>query len=225
MNDSALVTTREASRQVNVTPATIRRWAADGRLAPAGVRGRETVYLLADVFDAERKASLRRRWRDTKAGRRLPHGKCVMRMGEEKPCAQPAVPDAPVQLCPDHLIACYTYVADILEGRVTEFYHKAIQELDGKPPPQGYVYFIGYTDRIKIGHSITPKDRTAAFQPDQVLLVLPGTRAHEKALHALFKPHRIRGEWFHRDQELLDFIAEHADDNLWDTETGNLKAA
>jgi len=47
-----------------------------------------------------------------------------------------------------------------------------------------------------------------------VLLALPGSRAHESALHELFKAHRIEGEWFRPDAEILEFIADRAEHNI-----------
>lgn len=223
MSDDILVTTREAAREAQVSGATIRRWASDGRLAPAGTRGRETLYDLADVFEAERKASLRRRWRETKAGRRVPTGRCIALMGGVDVCGQPAVAASPVQLCFDHVSACYSFVADVFEQHVTEVKRNVIRETENNPPPPSYVYFIGYSDRIKIGYSIAPKQRFETFHPDEVMLVLAGTRAHERALHELFKRHRIRGEWFRRDQEILDFIAERSGENEWDYDAGDLR--
>ncbi|MBN6054537.1 GIY-YIG nuclease family protein, partial [Nonomuraea sp. RK-328] len=88
-------------------------------------------------------------------------------------------------------------MSDTLEDQMTRITREVAAEVDAAPPPQGYVYFIGYTDRIKIGYSINPRIRFEVFRPDDVLLVLPGTMAHERALHELFKAHRIRGEWFH----------------------------
>jgi hypothetical protein len=147
----------------------------------------------------------------------------MVALGDVDPCEKPAVADAPAQLCIDHLLACYTYMSDLLEDRLTEMNRKAIAEVEAAPPPQGYVYFIGYTDRIKIGYSIHPRVRFETFRPDEVLLVLPGTMAHERALHELFKAHRIRGEWFHREPEILTFVAERHGENEWDEQAGDLK--
>jgi hypothetical protein len=222
--DEDLVTTREAAREAGVTAPTIRKWASEGRLTPAGTRGRETLYRLTDVFDAERRSSLRRRWRATRPGRRVPQGRCTVILGGVDPCDRPAIPDAPVQLCIDHLMACYVYVGDILEDELTRMKREAVAKIDAAPRRQGYVYFIGYSDRIKIGYSVNPRHRFEVFHPDDVLLVLPGEMAHERALHELFKAHRIRGEWFHRATEILDFVAERAGEDEWDREIGDLKA-
>lgn len=51
-----LVTAGEAAPEVEVVPATIRKWVQLGHLAPAGKRGRENLFRLEDVFRAERSA-------------------------------------------------------------------------------------------------------------------------------------------------------------------------
>ncbi|WP_436777964.1 hypothetical protein [Yinghuangia sp. YIM S09857] len=49
-----LLTAGEAAPEVQVVPATIRKWVQLGHLAPAGRRGRENLFRLEDVFRAER---------------------------------------------------------------------------------------------------------------------------------------------------------------------------
>ncbi|MCF2530674.1 helix-turn-helix domain-containing protein [Yinghuangia soli] len=55
----ALITAGEAASEVEVVPATIRKWVQLGHLAPAGKRGRENLFRLEDVFSAERSAHRR----------------------------------------------------------------------------------------------------------------------------------------------------------------------
>lgn len=49
-----LVTGALAAREVDVTPATIRKWVQQGHLSPAGRQGRTHLFRLEDVFAAER---------------------------------------------------------------------------------------------------------------------------------------------------------------------------
>lgn len=82
----------------------------------------------------------------------------------------------------------------------------------GSPPVRGYVYFVRSADNaIKIGYSKNPPGRLAELQcsnPAELTLIgsFRGTRVDEQDLHTMFCHHRIRGEWFHDDEELLDFI-------------------
>ncbi|MEU8139047.1 hypothetical protein [Streptodolium elevatio] len=57
------MTAGEAAPEVQVVPATIRKWVQLGHLAPAGRRGRENLFRLEDVFRAER--AVHRRTRDS----------------------------------------------------------------------------------------------------------------------------------------------------------------
>lgn len=78
----------------------------------------------------------------------------------------------------------------------------------------GYCYFVqvGHDGPIKIGKSVYPWSRLDGIQtgsPDDLrLLLLVSRRAMEPVLHEMFKPWRIRGEWFHPSPELLLFIEE-----------------
>jgi hypothetical protein len=44
-----------------------------------------------------------------------------------------------------------------------------------------------------------------------VLLVLPGSYAEEKQMHALFTADRVRGEWFTISPALTEFMAARHD--------------
>ncbi|MEU8889222.1 hypothetical protein [Streptomyces sp. NPDC048442] len=56
---SPLITGALAAQEVAVTPATIRKWVQLGHLSPAGRQGRTQLFLLEDVFAAERAAHRR----------------------------------------------------------------------------------------------------------------------------------------------------------------------
>lgn len=74
------------------------------------------------------------------------------------------------------------------------------------------IYFVRSGDAIKIGVSgnIPLRIRTLATacqRPVELLAVMPGGYADEKALHDRFAHLRGHGEWFRADTELVDFIA------------------
>jgi hypothetical protein len=72
---------------------------------------------------------------------------------------------------------------------------------------RGLVYFIVFPDsnEVKVGLSteagidnrIRQLRTWRAGQRFRILKTIPGTRATEKALHRIFRPHRIGGELFH----------------------------
>lgn len=224
----ALYTTREVADELGVTPATVHQWVHRGYLTPVGKKGRQNVYRLADVFEAERC----NRWRSPllvealDPGNRaaaqdrltrilaaepasLHGGRCEARQTAEstcdrdRPCSRPAVKDAPVPLCVSHLAAAYLHVRDVLEA--------ARMSTAAGSTDQSVVYFIQRGDCIKIGYTADLKTRLRALKGDRVLLALPGSRAHESALHELFKAHRLEGEWFRMAPEIMEFINEHAE--------------
>lgn len=75
-----------------------------------------------------------------------------------------------------------------------------------------FVYFVGSKGGpIKIGKARNVKSRLAGLntsspEPLDLLGVMFGVDQLEKALHARFAHLRMHGEWFRRDQELLEFI-------------------
>lgn len=84
-------------------------------------------------------------------------------------------------------------------------------------PPSFRVYFIenGPGGDIKIGRSRRLHGRVADLQTStpQLLRVLAhvnGGATMEGILRDRFRPHRIHGEWFRRNDELMSLIAEAA---------------
>lgn len=90
---------------------------------------------------------------------------------------------------------------------------------------KSHIYFIqidtedGY---IKIGRTDKPASRLSSLQtgcPYQMrfLLCLEGHPAYELRAHEKYKRHRVRGEWFKPDKEILDdieSIRENGDLNI-----------
>jgi hypothetical protein len=80
---------------------------------------------------------------------------------------------------------------------------------------QGYVYYAGAGDAVKIGHSRNPWARLRELriaQPHIRLLgVEQGDRGLETRRHEQFAASRIKGEWFRRSPELDGLIATVAD--------------
>lgn len=80
-----------------------------------------------------------------------------------------------------------------------------------------FVYFISdESGPIKIGKSKNPRARLASMQtsshtPLSILGVIDDADdLKEKDLHRKFDAIRLKGEWFQRTPELLDFIAENS---------------
>lgn len=80
-------------------------------------------------------------------------------------------------------------------------------------PVDSYVYFMQAegSGLIKIGYSTDPRKRLAQLatmspEPIHLVAVHPGDRTLEQALHARFRQHRARGEWFYPNPELIALI-------------------
>lgn len=77
----------------------------------------------------------------------------------------------------------------------------------------GHVYFIEAGDFIKIGYTQSPLARVIKMMTDspfelKVLHLEDGTFKQEKNYHRHFAPLRVRGEWFRKAPELLEFIEQ-----------------
>jgi Meiotically up-regulated gene 113 len=104
----------------------------------------------------------------------------------------------------------------------SRFGNTNVVELRSQPPvpsptrrlkkPKSHVYFTeNGPDFIKIGFSTDPNSRRSQLQTStpyelRVVLAIPGTMETEKKLHKRFQHLRVRGEWFRKDPELLEFI-------------------
>lgn len=77
----------------------------------------------------------------------------------------------------------------------------------------GSVYFIGFGDYIKIGFSNNLKGRLNTLQtgsPEKLVLYasMRGTHRKEIELHQRFAHLRLKGEWFRKAPDILDFIEQ-----------------
>jgi hypothetical protein len=87
---------------------------------------------------------------------------------------------------------------------------------------ESFVYVVqagGPAGPVKIGWTADLKSRLATLATDNaapisVLVVAPATMATEKALHAHFAPHRIRGVWYRPTSELIGFARSLAEADL-----------
>lgn len=76
----------------------------------------------------------------------------------------------------------------------------------------GYVYFIGYQDKVKIGFSTNVYRRKKQLQTaNGNNLILLGyisncTKLNEKELHNKFHNLKQTGEFFNINEELIDYI-------------------
>lgn len=103
------------------------------------------------------------------------------------------------------------YVINILDKILPSQEEGYEEQFSGKP----CVYFVQSmdTERIKIGFTRNLKKRMSKMQTDsseqlKVLFAFDPLPIEEKALHTAFADHRVHGEWFSPDSELLEFIEE-----------------
>ena len=194
-----LIDTGAAAHMCGISQDLIRTWAARGHIKPAGTRGRSTLYELDSVL-----TYARARGHVEALAAAAPGVECCIDYGQGRSCRRPAESGSPVPLCARHLSASYLYVADRFRERAEAAAERGTPALRGAT----VVYFARFGDLIKIGYTSSMPARMAAISPDEVLLTLPGGRPEERALHEIFKRHRVRGEWFRSCPDILDFINE-----------------
>lgn len=119
------------------------------------------------------------------------------------PESHPSVP-----LCPDCLLlAALAYHACIDNHKGDQSEEDARRAAAGRLGEMGFVYFIRFSDRIKIGFTTHVEGRLAHLPYDEVLATFPGTMAEEKRCHKIFAKHRVTGEWFMDHPDIRGFIA------------------
>lgn len=143
------------------------------------------------------------------------------------PCSELALPFEPVFLCWTHLNQVASLAPRVLAenlnliragapGTVRTYlaaYLIASAEPAELPVVKRHaslVYFARNGDRVKIGFStqITTRLRALSLRRESVMLLLPGGRDLEGALHAKFAALGTgESEWFRQAPEILDFIA------------------
>lgn len=130
-------------------------------------------------------------------------------------CEEPPLPDAPFPLCIEHIRLAFAFYlrhaqdelsANDPEPDPVEEAPERVGVLD-KP---GFVYFVRFGNRVKIGYSANPTHRLRNIPHDEVLALIPGTMRHERQCHAAFEHLRITGEWFEAAPALLAFAANHS---------------
>jgi hypothetical protein len=130
-------------------------------------------------------------------------------------CAGEIVPGAPVNLCGMHIREIYGFAADLVSERWDDAIRSYVADLHDtfrppravKQPRAGWVYFVRFGERIKVGYTTDPDTRLRAIPHDEVIGILPGTRDDEAAWHNLLADFHVTGEWFKADAELLATLA------------------
>ncbi len=94
----------------------------------------------------------------------------------------------------------------------------------------GYVYVmrIGKRGAVKVGYAKNPTMRLKTLQTGtpgeyRLLLVVPGEKDLEAALHRRFAQHRVQGEWFAGDgvAEVINFVHDLAVEMVQAHKPGN----
>jgi hypothetical protein len=108
-----------------------------------------------------------------------------------------------VPICRHHLLKAWAIVQATMQDLVNT-------PIEPVPKPQGYVYFVRFRDRIKIGYTTNMISRMDAVPHEEILAVHPGTMRDEKRCHEAFAHLRENGEWFRIEPDLLAFIEDVA---------------
>lgn len=76
-------------------------------------------------------------------------------------------------------------------------------------PPTGWVYYLRFADRVKIGTTVNPKSRFKALPFDEILALERGSYELEAKRHREFARLRIPGqkEWFQMTPQVEAFTA------------------
>jgi hypothetical protein len=90
-------------------------------------------------------------------------------------------------------------------SRLTE-HRKAVRGAAAKQ--KSWVYFAVRADTVKIGVSVQPDKRLRTLERANGVrfdrtVVVPGTRTLEQQYHRRFAEHRLEGEWFKLDREIV----------------------
>lgn len=129
--------------------------------------------------------------------------------------------DGSVPLCQRHHLKAWRTFEKMAHLPIAELRRELAQEnCEGMFPitphstpniTQGAVYFIRFSDRVKIGFTTDLRRRLGDLPYDEVLGVrVPATMTDERRLHKAFARLRVTGEWFRAEPELLTYIARTA---------------
>lgn len=124
------------------------------------------------------------------------------------------MPGAPLALCGPHAREMYEFCSDLVTDNWDTAVREYVSELhDTFKPPQavkqpraGWIYFIRFGDRVKVGYTTNPDQRLRGLPHEQVIGIVPGTRADEAGWHKLLADFHVVGEWFRADAELLAIL-------------------
>lgn len=111
----------------------------------------------------------------------------------------------------------------MLAAQALNRYH-GVRQAPLEPPPDdssqdgvgpGYVYFVLAGQHIKVGYSATPFGRASDVagsvpEPPSLIVVVPGKRKDEAAVHEMFSADRQQGEWFSASTKLLNLMTRCA---------------
>lgn len=128
-------------------------------------------------------------------------------------CCKESDPDAPWAICANHgrLIAM-RYAPQLLDeirskvAGLTPEYQRRVEMVQEIRQDLGVVYYVDFGDSIKIGTSVSLRDRLTSLRvsPDNVLATEPGSFELERQRHAEFKHLRIgTTEQFKVETDLL----------------------
>lgn len=121
-------------------------------------------------------------------------------------CTNPVSQKLPHPICDGHVVSIYRSAKHWLD----ELGIGPRQRGPKNEAPEGVVYFVRLGSLIKIGFTRHLAGRLRDLPHEEVLGILQGTMAREKALHRRFAHLRHHGEWFTDCPELRQFIAEEA---------------
>ena len=80
---------------------------------------------------------------------------------------------------------------------------------EARPPSYVYVLWRSTANTFKIGVSSQPHRRARQFG-GRLVLIIPGGKDDERALHARFAPYRVPGtEWFWPARAIWEWLDQH----------------
>ncbi|TFV82375.1 GIY-YIG nuclease family protein [Microbacterium sp. dk485] len=148
-------------------------------------------------------------------------------------CGEAVFPATPLPLCERHLAVAGEWdqrvhgVTDLLPSpclvcrsrlgvrwpsgwlcAACEWRYGDVPDDDLPPPRVDVVYYLRYSDRVKIGTTANPRQRLAAIRHDDLLAFERGDRTLEQRRQGEFAADRFEGtEWFRLSERLAAHIA------------------